>query len=198
LIIKDSRSGSFIDGFAAEDPFILIDGDNTDENAKSSGIVLIYDHNFAQKWYVVGWYYPYQWTWGNSTTTPTGYGSIQGDAIMKDIVTPAGEERKILVAPDLNEARFYTLPLSTASNPQVIILKARDITGINLGLRYTTQDSGNTNDNKINTGTISIKYGSPDSSSATSKYSCVWFVSEQVNGESFLSYYPVIAYVPYS
>jgi len=196
LLIKDMRSGSFIDGFSSGSPVIYSSGDSTEGNAKSTGIVLFYDITGAGKWYVIGWYYPLNWTWGNSPTTPSGYGSIQGDATMKDSVTPAGQERKVLVTPDLNVAKFYTLPLETASNPQVIIFKARDITGTNLGLRYSTQSGGTTNSNRINENTISIKYGPTDSSSSTSKYSCVWFVSEQVSGQTYLRYYPVIAYVP--
>ena len=203
LIIKDTRGGSWIDGFSANNPCILIDGDNG-TNAKSSGIVLFYDTTGSGKWYVIGWYYPYQWTWGNSSTAGT-YGDIQGYHAMKDLATPAGQERKICVAPDIVGARFYILPTSTATNPQVIIFKAKNINVVPgatdgredvRGLRYSTQNSSTINNNRINTNTISIKYGSTDSNHATSKYSCVWFVSEQVTGESFLRYYPVIAYVP--
>ena len=205
LIIKDTRGGSWIDGFSANNPCILTNGDDTGGNAKSTGIVLFYDTTGAGKWYVIGWYYPYRWTWGNSSTTPTGYGDIQGYHAMKDLATPAGQERKICVTPDIVGARFYILPTSTATNPQVIIFKARNITVVPgatdgredvRGLRYSTQNSSTINNNRINTNTISIKYGSTDSNHATSKYSCVWFVSEQVTGESFLRYYPVIAYVP--
>jgi hypothetical protein len=298
LIIKDTRVGSWIDGFSSNNPCILINGDSAGGNAKSTGIVLFYDTTGAGKWYVIGWYYPLNWTWGNSSTTAT-YGDIQGYHAMKDMATPAGEERKICVISDIGGARFYTLPTTTANNPQVIILKASNIgtypawntaisyphnaivafggqnwrsqisnntrnapgtllanwvandfypvgsvryylptnkayitivsvfadptpppnnttnfaefqtgsSGSNVwdpvgapdsrGLRYSTQLSVTTNNNKINTGTISIKYGSSDSSNNTSKYSCIWFVSEQVTGEAFLRYYPVVGYVPF-
>lgn len=204
LIIKDTRGGSWIDGFLSNNPCILTNGDDTGGNAKSSGIVLFYDTTGSGKWYVIGWYYPYQWTWGNSSTAGT-YGDIQGYHAMRNLATPAGEERKICVLQDIVGARFFTLPTSTAANPQVIIFKAKNITivpgasdhtGDTRGLRYSTQYSSTPNSNRINTNTISIKYGSSDSNHATSKYSCVWFISEQVTGQSFLRYYPVIAYVP--
>jgi hypothetical protein len=200
LIIKDTRAGSWIDGFSANNPCILIDGDNGGGNAKSSGIVLFYDTTGAGKWYVIGWYYPTIWTFGNvEGTGPGAYGAIAGFWPMKDLDTPAGQERKICVVPDIDGARFFTLPTSTATNPQVIIFKAKNIPTINdtRGIRYSTQYFSTTNSNRINTDSISIKYGSPDSSNANSKYSCVWFVSEQVSGETFLRYYPVVGYVPF-
>jgi hypothetical protein len=200
LIIKDIRAGSWIDGFSANNPCILVDEDNDGGNAKSTGIVLFYDTTGAGKWYVIGWYYPTIWTFGNvEGSGPGAYGAIAGFWPMKDLATPAGEERKICVVPDIDGARFFTLPTSTATNPQVIIFKAKNIPTINdtRGIRYSTQYFSTTNSNRINSATISIKYGSPDSSNATSKYSCVWFVSEQVSGEAFLRYYPVVGYVPF-
>lgn len=201
LIIKDTRAGSWIDGFSANNPCILIDADNGGGNAKSTGIVLFYDTTGAGKWYVIGWYYPGLWTFSNSTT---GVGDINGFHPIKDYVTPALEERKICVVPDITGSRFYTLPTGTATNPQVIILKAKNIgASDNRGIRYSTQN-GNVgavaNDNKINTSTVSIQYGTGGTdggaTNAKSSYSCVWFVSEQVSGEAFLRYYPVIGYVP--
>jgi hypothetical protein len=204
LIIHDIRSPSFfIDGFTSNHPYIHIDADNDGGNAKNSGIVLFYDSSGSGKWYVIGWFYPGTWTFSNASAA---IGDIRGFHAMKDMATPAGQERKICVVPDLVGARFYTLPTSTATNPQVIIFKAKNITvvpGANdgredtRGLRYSTQLGDTTNSNRINTSTISIQYGPSGSSFATSKYSCVWFISQQKSGEEFLRYYPVVGYVPF-
>lgn len=207
LIIHDIRSTSYIDGFSPNHPYIHIDADNGGGNAKNSGIILFYDATGSGKWYVIGWFYPGLWTFSNLTAA---VGDINGYHSIKDVVTPAGEERKICVVPDIAGARFYTLPLETATNPQVIIFKAKDIgSGDNRGIRYSTLrvigfgpaptftpiiDSRD--DNRINTDTISIQYGSGGATNARSKYSCVWFISQKKSGEDFLRYYPVVGYVP--
>jgi hypothetical protein len=185
LIIDDIRSGRFIDGFSANNPYIYIA--NSSGYTDTSAIVLFYDNTVTPgKWYVVGWFFSL-----NCKFVTTKIGQTP----MADPVVPAAQARRILMMPlSSSSDMFYTLPKQTESHPQVIICKARLIDG---SLSFCTRDGSTTSSSDefaslIGNDSRSITY---DSADVSSSYSCVWFVSQEGAGFGSI-YYPVIAYIP--
>jgi hypothetical protein len=178
-------SGGRIDGYEAF-PYIFCDS-----NVKSTGIVLFRNTyieasnpNGNDKWYIIGWYNTSEWTW---TTGPSGWHYTYD--------VPTNRQRFILF-PSISW-QYMTLPMFTPHVPQLLVYKVQAvynqangqdepvIIGGQIGNNPDTM--GNNFLNETQRGII--RY-------APSEYVCVWFISEQRAGESFIRYYPIMSYIP--
>jgi len=178
--------GGRIDGYASGNyPFIVCDS-----NVKSTGVVLFRNTYTAanpsgnDKWYIIGTYNTSEWTW---ITGPSGWHDTAD--------VPTNRQRFILF-PSLSW-QYMTLPRFSPHAPQLLVYKVQAVYNQANGQDEPVIIGGQIGDDPITMGNNFlnetqrgiIRY-------SPSEYVCVWFVSEQRSGESFIRYYPIMSYIP--
>jgi hypothetical protein len=177
--------GWTIDGYTgANSPYILCHS-----NVTSTGIVLFRNTTTTAnpsgngKWYIIGSYNTSEWTW----STEPGWNPTAD--------VPTNRQRFILF-PSISW-QYMTLPMFSPHAPQLLVYKVQAVYNQANGQDEPVVSGGQIgNDpspmgnNFLNETQRGIIRYSP------SEYVCVWFVSEQRSGESFLRYYPIMSYIP--